>query len=192
MPFISSRYFEIATTLIKNYPYAAPLIIIVFRFLGVVVAPIPGAPIMFASIAIFPWWQAWLYNFMGTMPATICAFFIARKFREPVVAHFAPLKEVHTWQENISHKRQFWMFAALRLSSLVAFDFVNYAAGLTAISFKTFILATLLVEIPVGFVFFYLGGIAIQYSLYIFVFFTMCAIATGLVIKYYIPPKHGH
>ena len=185
LPLISSRYFEFVAALIKNYPYTAPIAIILFRFLGVVIAPIPGAPIMFTSIAILPWWQAWLYNFIGTMSGTICAFFIARKFREPVVAHFAHLREIHKWQDSISRQKQFWTFAALRLSSLVAFDFVNYAAGLTKISFRTYFLATLLVEIPVGFVFFYLGGIAIQYSFYLFAFFTLSAIATGVIMKYY-------
>ena len=189
LPLISSHYFELATALIKNYPYATPLIIILFRFLGVVIAPIPGAPIMFASIAILPWWQAWLYNFIGTFSGTICAFFIARNFREPVVAHFAPLREIHTWQDSVSHRKQFWTFAVLRLSSLVAFDFVNYAAGLSKMSFRTYIFATLLVEIPVGFVFFYLGGVAIQYSFYLFAFFTFSAIATGLMMKYYMPKR---
>lgn len=183
LPLISSRSFDFAAGLVRNYPYIAPLTIIGLRFMGVVVAPLPGSPVMLASIAILPWWQAWLYNFLGSMSGSMCAFFIARKFREPVVARFAPLREIHQWQEKISQHKQFWAFAALRLVALVAFDFVNYAAGLTRMSFWTYLGATLLVDVPVGLLFFYFGGIALRYSMYFLVIATALLMVAGVVVK---------
>ncbi|TSD03834.1 MAG: hypothetical protein Greene071436_236 [Parcubacteria group bacterium Greene0714_36] len=183
LPLISSRSLQFATDIVRDDPYVAPLAIVLLRFVGVVVAPIPGSPIMFASIAIMPWWQAWVYNFIGSMAGSVCAFFIARTFREPVVARFAPLREIHQWQGRVSQQNQFWAFAGLRLVSLVAFDFVNYAAGLTRIRFRTYLLATLIVEIPIGFLFFYFGGVALRYSIYIFLIAAGLLVAAGVVVK---------
>ncbi len=193
LPLVSSRSFEFAADLVRNYPYVAPVTVIGLRFLGVVVAPIPGSPIMFASIAILPWWQAWLYNFLGSMIGSICAFLIARRFHEPVVAHFAPLREIHRWQETISQRKQFWAFVGLRFLGLLVSDFVNYAAGLTKMPFRTYLTATLLVEIPVGFLFYYLGGVALHYGLFIFMIAIALFTAAGVVIKlkYWTPMVRG-
>ena len=167
--FIDSQQYII--DLIEKFPYLAPLVIIVFRFLGVVLAPLPGAPIAFASIAVLPWYEAFIWNFIGIESGAIVAFLIARKFREPVVAHFVPLEKIHKWQDKISHKKQFWSFTGFRVMTLLAFDFVSYAAGLTELPFRTFLMATFLIDIPVNFIFFYLGGFAIKYSLLFFAVF---------------------
>ena len=101
--FIDSQQYII--DLIEKFPYLAPLVIIVFRFLGVVLAPLPGAPIAFASIAVLPWYEAFIWNFIGIESGAIVAFLIARKFREPVVAYFVLLKKLHQWKDKISHKK---------------------------------------------------------------------------------------
>lgn len=149
---------------IEAYPYGAPVIIIFFRFLGMVAAPLPGAPVMFASMVLLPWELALLYNFIGGTSGMIVAFLIARYWREAAVARFAPLQKIHQWQERISHRTQFAAFLALRLSTLVVADFVSYAAGLSKLPFSRFLLAALLVDIPVHFLFFYVGGQAIRYA----------------------------
>jgi len=167
-PLFFIDYESVVLQLIEEYPYSAPLIVIVFRFIGVVLAPLPGAPIAFASMAFLPWTTAWLYNFIGAELGMVAAFLIARNFREPVVARFAPLGKVHRWQEEVSQIKQFWGFVGLRAVSLFAFDFVSYGAGLTKLSFLHFILATFLVDIPIGFLFFYFGGLAVRYSVYLY------------------------
>lgn len=171
LPIISSEYLRIATDFITQYPASAALLIIPLRFLAVVLAPLPGSPIAFASMAVLPWWEALAYNFIGAELGIVAAFFIARKFREPVVAHVAPLQKVHEWQDTISQTKQFWGFVGLRLVALFATDFVSYAAGLSKLSFTRFILATLLVDIPAYLVFFYIGGIAVAYSIYLYLAF---------------------
>ena len=165
LPLASHRYQNTIIQVITRYPYVAPVTIIFFRIMGIILAPLPGAPVALASLALLPWWLALLYNFIGTTSGMIGAFWIARIFRDPVVARFASLQYVHQWQEKISQKKQFFAFIALRLSALVALDFISYAAGLTKIPFRTFLLATLAVDIPINFLFYYVGGKAISYSI---------------------------
>ena len=184
LPVLSTELLNRVIDFIKIYPVVAPLVIVFFRFIGIVLAPLPGAPISFASIAILPWWEAWIYNLIGAELGVIAAFLIARKFREPIVARFAPLQKVHEWQDRISKRKQFWSFVGLRLTALVAFDFVSYAAGLTKLRFISFILACLLIDIPSSFLFFLFGGIAFQYSVFLFAGFIVIFLITALIWKY--------
>ena len=184
LPVFSSDYLQRVTDFIKLYPTAAPVIVIFFRFLGIVLAPLPGAPVSFASIAVLPWWQAWLYNLIGAELGAITAFYIARKFREPVVARFAPLQKIHEWQGQISKKRQFWGFVGFRLTALAVFDFVSYAAGLSKLPFVSFIFASLLIDIPASFVLFFFGGIAFRYSIFLTVVFIIIFAVAASVWKY--------
>lgn len=160
--FPHSRVF--ISDVIVLHPYLAPLVIIIFRFVGMVFAPLPGAPVSLASMALLPWELAFLYNFIGATSGMITAFFIARYYRERAVARFAPLQKIHQWQEYISHRTQFAAFVALRLSTLVVSDFVSYAAGLSKLPFSHFLLAALLVDVPASLLFFYVGGQAIRYA----------------------------
>lgn len=181
LPLFSFTSREYITHLLQAYPYFAPLIVIGVRFLTIVIAPLPGVPVSFASIAFLPWQEAWFYNLIAVEAGSVCAFFIARRFRESVVARFTPLQNIHTWQKAISRTKQFWGFVALRFMSVSAFDFVSYAAGLTALPFRTFFIASLMVDIPVSFIFFYIGGQAFRYSIYIFIAFALLfAITVGV------------
>lgn len=173
LPILSPYFRESFLAIISNYPFAAPLTIIIFRFLGVVIAPLPGLPVAFASITLLPWWEAWLYNITGTLSGAIVAFGIARRYRERVVAYVAPLQKVHEWQNRISPKKQWWAFVGLRFVSLSMFDFVAYGAGLSKIPFRAYASTLLIIDIPVSMAFFYFGGIAIRYSVYVFVGFTL-------------------
>ncbi len=169
-PLFSTDTFGFVEKIIGKYPYAAPLVIVVSKFFTALFAPLPGAPIAIASLTFLPWWKAALYNFIGSEIGVVCAFFIARRFREQVVAYVAPLKKIHEWQDAVSRRKQFWTFVAFRIFSQAAFDVVAYAAGLTKIPFRIFLAAILLIDAPIHIAFFYFGGLAIRYSIYLTLF----------------------
>jgi uncharacterized membrane protein YdjX (TVP38/TMEM64 family) len=165
-PIFLPDYNQYAAEVIERYPALAPLVIIIFRFLGIVLAPLPGAPVAFASIAFLPWQEAWFYNLIGVTLGSFAAFGIARKWREPIAAKFAPIQNLHAWQEKISERRQFWGFVALRTVVGVVVDFLSYAAGLSKISFKNFAIANIAVDGIISIPFYYLGSVALAYSIY--------------------------
>ncbi len=144
-------------------------------------------PVALASMTLLPWWQAALYNFVGSAAGAVCAFFIARRFRVRAVAYFTPLQKILEWQRIVSARRQFWTFVAFRFVSFVAFDFVVYAIGLTSISFRKFVATLLIVDLPVAIVFFYIGGIALGYGIYIFIAFMLLLFLSGLILRYKSP-----
>ncbi|MDP3710678.1 MAG: VTT domain-containing protein [bacterium] len=187
LPLFSTRYFELIKDFISLHPVSAPVVVIFFRFIGVVLAPLPGSPVGLASIAVLPWWQAWIYNLVGVMTGVVAAFLIARKFRERAVARFASLRDIHGWQDKIPKHRQFWTIVFFRLTSIAAFDFVSYALGLTRMSFKMFLSTSLVAEVPWSFALYYLGGVAASYSIYLFIPGVLTL--TGLII--FLKPTDG-
>ena len=64
------------------------------------------------------------------------------------------------------------------------FDFVSYAAGLTNMPFRTFIMVSLMIDIPKDIVFFYFGGIVLKYSIYLLILFVIIFIFTGFILEY--------
>lgn len=186
LPIIFPSYRQLFLSTAHAYPYLLPFIIILFRFLGVVIAPLPGMPVAFASMVLLPWWQAGIYNFLGSAAGGICAFFIARQFRERAVAYFAPLQKIHEWQEKFSQKKQFAAFIFFRFASLSAFDFVVYAIGLTKIPFRMYLATVFLVDFPITALFFYLGGLSLKYGIYLFIIFAvMFALIFSFLFKHH-------
>ena len=141
----------------KANPLWAPLAIIISRIIGMVIPPIPGGLVSFALIPVIGWFWAYIYGVIGTTTGAIIAFLLARKFREPLVARFVPLQQMHSWEARISHKKKFWAFLLIRMTTGPLMDFVSYIAGLTKISFLTFLVTTLIAEIPTVLVY-YIGG----------------------------------
>ncbi|MEK7571528.1 MAG: VTT domain-containing protein [Patescibacteria group bacterium] len=155
--FVIPSYEKEITTFSLEHPLLAPLIIIVLRMIAIIIPPIPGGVVSFALIPILGWFWSYIYAMIGITLGAIIAFFIARKFREPVVSKFVPLQQLHTWEGKLSKRTEFLAFLGIRMTTGPIMDFISYVAGLSKISFGKFLLATLIAEIPSAPVYF-LGG----------------------------------
>ncbi len=146
--FISREFSESILFLIKTSPYLGPLILIVWRIAGIIIPAIPAGIISFAAVPIFGWWQTYIYTVCGILIGTSISFFLARKFREPLVGKFVPLKKLHKLEGELSERKRFLAIVVIRLFTVPVMDFSSYAAGLTRISFPKFFLATFIASIP--------------------------------------------
>jgi uncharacterized membrane protein YdjX (TVP38/TMEM64 family) len=143
----------------RQYPLLAPLIVILWRILAIILPPLPGSVISFALIPVLGWFWSYIYALIGVMIGTTIAFYLARNFREQIVGRFVPLRQLHEWESRVSNKTHFLAFLGIRLTTGPIFDFMSYVAGLSKVSYKKFFLVTLIAEIPVSVVY-YLGGVA--------------------------------
>ena len=186
----SGRYQAILSQAVTDYPKLAFFIVVLARFLAIVIAPLPGQPVAFVSLAVMPWQEAWLANFIGADLGAIIAFLIARKFREPVAARFTGLSQLHGFEGTISNRTKFSGFLGLRIAAAPALDFFSYAAGLSKVSFRLFAVVTVLVDIPISFAFFYFGSIAARFGVYFMLaFIVLFAVVTGIFARQYM--KHS-
>jgi len=145
--------------LTKSHPFLAPFIIISWRIIAIIIPPLPGGILSFAFVPIIGWFWAYVYSEIGVLIGTSLAFFIARKFREPVASRFVPIQSLHIWEEKLSSKKEFFAFLGLRIAAASVMDFISFAAGLSKMSYKKFILATFIAELPL-LAWYYFGEVA--------------------------------
>ncbi|MDQ3014311.1 MAG: VTT domain-containing protein [bacterium] len=155
------------TNLLLQYPILAPLVFIAIRALAIIFPPIPGIVIDLIGIAVFPWFLGFVYGEIGVIVGAFIAFWIARKFREPLVKKFVRLNKVNQWEEKLSNNQEFWFWVGLRLFFNPLFDYISYAAGLTKISTTRYIITTIIGTVPTMFVIYYFGGISMSRGIYI-------------------------
>lgn len=169
------------TQILKDYPLFAPLFFIILRAITVVVSPIPGIIIDIPGILAFGWLLGFVYAEIGIMFGSMMAFWIARRFRDPLIKRFAPLQAINDWEKKLSEPQKFWTLVAIRIPSISFFDYINYAAGLTTISSARFFFSTLLGNIPFVFLTFYLGGLSMEGGKYYFITFCISLIILSFV-----------
>lgn len=132
----------------STHEFVGPILLIVWRILGILIPIVPSGVVSFAVVPIFGWFLTYLYTLIGILVGTSISFWLARSFREPLVGKFLPLQKIHKLEDNLSHKKRFLAIVALRLFTAPVMDFSSYIAGLTKISFVKFFLATLIASIP--------------------------------------------
>jgi len=165
-------------TLVKftsEHKFYGPMFLILWRILGIIVPAIPAGVVSFAVVPLFGWQLTYVYTLIGIVMGTSTSFWLARRFREPLVARFLPLQKIHKLEDSLSHKKRFAAIVALRLFTVPVMDFSSYIAGLTKISFAKFFFATIIASIPdIGI--FYFGE-----ELYKRVFGKSIAIGVGML-----------
>jgi len=135
-------------TAIKTHPYLGAFLLILWRIVGIIFPAIPAGVVSFAAVPIFGWLKTYLYTLTGIMIGTSTSFFLARKFREPLVKRFVPLKRIHEIEDKLTKRQEFLAIIGIRIFTVPVMDFSSYAAGLTKISFPKFFLATLIASLP--------------------------------------------
>lgn len=175
----------------KTYPFLAPFIIISWRIIAIIIPPIPGGILSFAFIPIIGWFWAYVYSEIGVLIGASLAFFIARKFREPVASRFVPIQSLHAWEEKLSSKKEFFAFLGIRIAAASVMDFISFAAGLSKMNYRKFILATMIAELPL-LAWYYFGEVAYDKYTQKSGLISGAIIVIALVVVLYFVVNHGY
>ena len=132
---------------LRSFGVWGPVISLLMMVGQAIIAPIPGALVVFANGLAFGTFQGTLLSVVGQTLAAMVCFWIARVLgRGPVeamVGRFG-LDSLDRWFGR-------WgalSIVLLRLVPGVAFDGVSYGAGLLRIRFRTFVIATVIGVLP--------------------------------------------
>ena len=123
----------------------APLIYVVLYTIATVLI-LPSTALNLAGGALFGLWIGTLWTSIAAVIAAIVAFIFARTVGREFVAN----RLAGYWQAIDAELYQgglFYMFA-IRLLPIIPYGLVNFAAGLTSISFKDYVLGTALGTTP--------------------------------------------
>lgn len=132
-----------------------PLLLILLMILAVVVGPIPTLPISAAAGLVYGIIIGTAIAVLGALTGSIIAFYLAR-----ILGRDAVRRKMHTNPVFSSNGSQRFLFIAVTLTRLIplfSFALISYAAGVTAISFWRYAVATTLGMLPMTFVFAGLG-----------------------------------
>jgi uncharacterized membrane protein YdjX (TVP38/TMEM64 family) len=140
--------------LVDSAGLLAPMVYILLLVVQAVVAPLPAPAVAMAGGYSFGIVEGFLLTWAGALLGGVFSFGLSRLFGRGFVATSARLERLDRYVQAHGAILVF----VLRLIPLVSFDAISYAAGLSGMSFRKFLLATALGMAPGTFVFVYLGG----------------------------------
>ena len=120
-------------------------------------APLPAFFITLTNANLFGWWQGCILSFVSSMLGAALCFYIARILGRDVVEKICTkgaLKQIEDFFAKYGKR----CILVARLLPFISFDVVSYAAGLTAMDFWGFFIATGIGQMPACIVYSYVGG----------------------------------
>ena len=142
---------------IHAYGPQAALVSFALMILQAVVAPLPAFLITFANASLFGAFWGGALSWVSAMAGAALCFFIARVLGREAVEKLTGktvLRSMDAFFDRYGHQT----VLICRLLPFVPFDPISYAAGLTAMDFGGFMLATGLGQLPACIVYSYVGG----------------------------------
>ena len=122
-----------------------------------IAAPLPAFLLTFANANLFGWWQGAILSWTSAMAGAAICFYIARILGRDVAERLTSRAGIHQIDAFFEkHGRMSILIA--RLLPFMSFDIVSYAAGLTSMSFGSFMIATGIGQLPATIVYSYVGG----------------------------------
>ncbi|MDT2828346.1 TVP38/TMEM64 family protein [Enterococcus viikkiensis] len=122
-----------------------------------IIAPLPAFLITFANAAVFGWWQGALLSWTSAMAGALVCFYIARITGREIIEKMNKNFSLETIDEYFDRYGRHTILIC-RLLPFISFDFISYAAGLTAIKPLPFLIATGLGQLPATIVYSYVGS----------------------------------
>ena len=142
---------------IAQYGHWAMLVSSLLMIFQSLAAPLPAFFITLTNANLFGWWQGCILSFVSSMLGAAMCFYIARILGRDVVEKICTkgaLKQIEDFFAKYGKK----CILVARLLPFISFDVVSYAAGLTAMDFWGFFIATGLGQMPACIVYSYVGG----------------------------------
>ena len=139
---------ELVTAYLTQLGLWAPVLSLLIVSLQHMTPVFPGqAVILAASGYLYGPAGGFFINMLAAVAASQLAFVLARRAGKPFVNRILPAKLLDRWQ-TVADKRGFYFLVMNFWFPVIPGNAANYLAGLTSISFWTFLLANILGRIP--------------------------------------------
>lgn len=122
-------------------PWGAPAIVLMIAAI-IVFIPIPTIPIEIVAGVVYGIVAGSLLALLGHMLGALIAFALSKRFGRPLLQRWLGERAVSKL-DPLATRSGFWYVFYMRLLPLFDFKLVSYAAGLTAMRTRSYLLATL-------------------------------------------------
>ncbi len=147
--------------LVERAGLLGPLLLIGLMTAAIVFSPIPSAPIAMAAGAAYGHVWGTLYTLIGAEAGALIAFGLARVLGRDALRHWLGDDRLSRGLMGSQNWLTLLVFAS-RLMPFISFDMISYAAGLSALSFWRFAVATLAGILPASFLLAHIGDEAMN------------------------------
>jgi uncharacterized membrane protein YdjX (TVP38/TMEM64 family) len=144
---------------LRQWGWWAPALYVLLYIIATMLV-LPSTALNLTGGALFGPWLGLLWTSLGAILAAILAFMFSRTIGREAVAR----RLAGRWQAmdtEVKRGGRFYMFA-LRLLPAMPYGLVNFAAGLTSISFKDYLIGTTLGTVPGILPFVWLGSSGVR------------------------------
>lgn len=138
----SLKYFdvEVIRVWVEQFGFLGVFVFILAKSLALIIAPIGGTPIYIMGSVVYGPFLGFLYAFIGDMIGAVVSFWLARMFGRAWVDKMFSDKE-EGMIAKLLNMFTTWKGVLVGHIFFVTFpDILNYAAGLSRVSFKTYML----------------------------------------------------
>ena len=146
---------------ILSFGIWAPVISFLLMVFQSLAAPLPAFLITFANAALFGWIYGALLSWVSAMVGAILCFYIAKFLGREVVEKVTSKTALNS-VDSFFNKHGRYAILIARLLPFISFDIISYAAGLTKMRLKEFVIATGLGQLPATLIYSYAGEMLTQ------------------------------
>jgi uncharacterized membrane protein YdjX (TVP38/TMEM64 family) len=136
-----------------------PLALVLLGVIQVLVAPLPGYPIIFVSAILYGGFWGAIYANLGILVAGLTAMSLARFFGRPLIERFFEQTDLERIERVLDNDSAWFWFIILFLPTG---DLPYFAAGLSRISVRNYLIALSAARLPFTFVLTYAAAHAVS------------------------------
>ncbi|MCH7850899.1 MAG: TVP38/TMEM64 family protein [Nanoarchaeota archaeon] len=182
---IISQKFDIGDVrnFVEDTGVFAPITFIFLKIAFIVLAPMTGFPMFLFAGPLFGFMKGWVYLMIADIIGTSLAFFLSREYGRNLYFKFISKGKNHFLTKLLSSVKT-WRGVVITRFIFPFQDIITYAAGLTSISFKSFIISSTIVKGISFLVLISLGMALLDKKTSIFIFgIAFIVVVGGLIIK---------
>lgn len=125
----------------------------VFAYIGVqilqiIISFLPGQQIQFAAGFLFGFWLGYLYSIIGAAIGTVITYYLAKSLGHDAVHIFFGEEKINRFLHKLNSKKGYIIIMLIYLIPGVPKDLCCYAAGLSEIKLKLFLVLSLVGRTP--------------------------------------------
>lgn len=172
-----------AREFVASYGIWAPLVFVLVQIFGCIVAPIPGNILMMSGGFLFGVPMGVALSVIGLFIGSLITFSLARVLGRPFVEKLADPEDLEA-ADKFFEEKGFYAVLIFRLIPVISLDLVSYGMGLTSMSFKDYVLATIIGMIPGAILYTLLGDVFIDVAPIIFFITTFVLVIAFLLTPF--------
>ncbi len=139
---------EAVNAYLHKYEAASVLAYVGIQIMQIIICIIPGQAMQFAAGYVYTFWFGYLYSIIGAAIGTVITFYLARLLGKDAIHLIFDEKQVAKFIKKLNSKRAFIIVLVIFLIPGLPKDLFTYAAGVSEMKLKPFLIISLIARSP--------------------------------------------